>query len=1642
LIARIIRWSLVTIAVIVVGGVALLHTSFVRTRALDSIEASLRESMRGDVTVGSMEGILLHRVTLRDVRIEDEDGRPVVEVEAVQLVPDVRSLLFDRVIHLKSALLVAPRIHLTTDKTGKLNLSELFIAKTTGPKKKKTGFTSIPIDLENVRIRDGFVSYAPYGSQEQSASGIDLTMSATVRADRIDAALLELGMDPSVYASRIALSGRATVDGKSVSLHNVAFSDRLGSSGSVASATHEYGTGRTRGDYEVHLDPRSLRAATGQKALRGTVELAGAIVHASRDARWEISGRGRLNESAVAIEARASPNFDKVGIDAEVTGKIDPAELWEGAPKGPLEGRISAAFDDVDPVRATGRAKIELSGKITPAQGEAIDVRRFVLTADAKRGKWKARTKASARGISLDADFAGDAAAFTAHANASASNLRSGAFFLGRGRASLRLAGSFEQPHGAVEVTLAKMSSGTLRLGDARVKLWGPKQQPWHLEIVTDGAEHVPHAELAAHGHLDPKRVRLTIDRLRIDALEREWRSRSTAIFEANAGEEGWRIAIEDLALGSPAGSLALSARADLGQARLESAELAIEKLDLSRVRALIRETETGPMRTAEITSLRNPKRSSSSLRPSERCAQANVASAVSEGTVSLILLVAGRRAHVEASVDGPRIGHIDVAGDAKLPVRSLEMARYQKLGAQALDGARAKLADLDPDALASALGFESPVHGRVDGTIEVAKAARDLSAHLAVTNGRVEGLEEIAFTATIDKRMKGALESKLLGTMKGRRVLDADLTAAIPIERVHREGVAAIWKTDATVLALLDHLPLSALGVEPMKTGARGIGPKRPPAPKAEVADRRHTRRSLVEPRGSDVELAERESNVPLAERRSDVPLAERRSDRANPERPQIVEREQEVPAVEPSARPQTVTGTLKLTKRGDALDLDVEADVDRLQWNRRWPELDVKLDARLHQRALLATATIDGDEAGAMAVTARALAPEEPWLFAAWQKVGLDALKSAEIRVKNADLAAWGGVLEMKPLAGQLDARVDLARGGRRIEGTIALHRVLLPQWTTPLDAQADLRSTARRTEANVELFSADDRFLTFEASVPRDAVQLAQTSTAAIAKLPLEGRLRAEKFPMVLISQLVRAGNDASGSISIDGRLSGSFADPLFDVTLSSRDARIRTADFSKIEGRTELTRSRLVSKMRMEQKDGGELDIDAKLGLVRDAAIDGHVRAKSFDLGFLSLIAPTTKGTLGGVAGTLDSDLVLSGSRREPHFEGEAKIHGLRAVMTYPIPPVEKTDVELRFAGDEVNFGIDGHSGKGTFQLNGQGVLPTLNKPRMSGALKMDDLSIAAGPRLIETDVEAEWNIKTLDTTIEANVVITDGDAKLESGAEERLPIKGFGDVVLVEELGVREDREQVEVHQTAPLQNLRLTVRTDGTIPLHSEEIDASVDVDLVVETTRAGPIARGSINVENGTVVLFGDRRWSIERAEILFPGLAKEEPRIGIRLFHDFSEVVVYVDVLGVPSEPELRLTSDPGVYSREQLLGFVLGGDPNAAPSDAKLSDRASGFAAGFVVGQIQAKLKDKIPIDTLKVDIEDGARASAVTVGKWITERVFLAYNYRIEADEDENASEGIMRIIFGHGWVMEAAYGDRGNGAADLLWIARF
>jgi autotransporter translocation and assembly factor TamB len=148
--------------------------------------------------------------------------------------------------------------------------------------------------------------------------------------------------------------------------------------------------------------------------------------------------------------------------------------------------------------------------------------------------------------------------------------------------------------------------------------------------------------------------------------------------------------------------------------------------------------------------------------------------------------------------------------------------------------------------------------------------------------------------------------------------------------------------------------------------------------------------------------------------------------------------------------------------------------------------------------------------------------------------------------------------------------------------------------------------------------------------------------------------------------------------------------------------------------------------------------------------------------------------------------------------------------------------------------------------------------------------------------------------------------------------------------------------------------------------------------------------------------------------------------------------------EVRGRASKPELVLASDPGTYSQDQLLGFLLGGEPGGGPQNGSMSDRATSAGASYVANKIGGYVRDALPIDidVLRYEASTASSSAAITVGTWVTHTLFLAYRRHLEARPDENTGEGELEYWLSRRVVLEAVAGDRGYHGLDLLWRRRY
>jgi len=310
----------------------------------------LRRAVRGSVRVGEVAGSLWRTVELRDVQLDDGDGRLVIAASRVRVTYGLLDALRGR-IALRSVWLSRPVVRLAQDSAGVWNVVRLF--RPDRPDTAPPGRRPL-VDARDVRVTDGTLVVRPFGRSARPLriTGLDLDLRR-LRASHPESTAviaevrhLSLRMDEPALRVRRAW-GHVVVDADSV----VAALDALELPGSVLSVRGVVRTGSPRTAFEFSANAQRLRfedvawlspalpsEGGGSLQLHGAQRADGSSDWTVRDADlW--SGESRLAGS-LALELGGREGARIAGMDL-VAERLDLALLAPLLGPLPLRGRVT-----------------------------------------------------------------------------------------------------------------------------------------------------------------------------------------------------------------------------------------------------------------------------------------------------------------------------------------------------------------------------------------------------------------------------------------------------------------------------------------------------------------------------------------------------------------------------------------------------------------------------------------------------------------------------------------------------------------------------------------------------------------------------------------------------------------------------------------------------------------------------------------------------------------------------------------------------------------------------------------------------------------------------------------------------------------------------------------------------------------------------------------------------------------------------------------------------------------------------------------------------------------------------------------------------------------------------------------------------
>lgn len=682
-----------------------------------------------------------------------------------------------------------------------------------------------------------------------------------------------------------------------------------------------------------------------------------------------------------------------------------------------------------------------------------------------------------------------------------------------------------------------------------------------------------------------------------------------------------------------------------------------------------------------------------------------------------------------------------------------------------------------------------------------------------------------------------------------------------------------------------------------------------------------------------------------------------------------------------------------------------------------------------------------ISGGLAGVkpVAITANVGVPTALFSPDAWVALGYGALRSAEIRSEDipfdrALLARFG---QDQDVSGKASVVATIGPAATTANVTLDVVDLRTPKLRVPvsLHLAGSLDPNGVKSDAHVQIAKLG-LDLTASAPITRDTLlegdPLAKPLVAKITVPKLAAR-----DALALAERRDVIGGDVGGTIDVGGKV----GDPTFHAAFAAHDLTLTPAVSSKKPPKLE--------KLEIDARwanGHGEVDLTGTESGGKILKISGRgepgsrssvyasIEAAGFDITPVVAFAP---GAFGAARGTLDAALSIRGlDPQTGDVRGMLRISEGRLPLAPTIGTLRKADINITIAKQDVKATLSGRIGAGsiTGKLTSKlrGGVPSV----ADFTLELRKLSpIGALQPVIDGDVIGHFDVE--GEIVKGKIAIRKG--KVFVPPETGNDLLGAGtptDMLFVGE------------------QPIVKTTRRQATKPWLFADIDigpTSVYVDdpnFLFDGTASGQLQliigdgltlSGAISTERGAVDVLG-RRYQLDRAIVDFDGTL--DPRLDVRLVHDFKDLTLTVDVIGRASNPIPRLSGDPAKYTQGQLFAFLAGAEPGG-DSGSEAGQAVVGGSLTLFTSRIGRRINKYLPVklDTLNYEAGTATSSGAVRAGVRLSEKSHILWRQRLEARPDENPGEAVLEYVFRPWALIETTAGERAGGA-DLLLRKRW
>lgn len=739
-------------------------------------------------------------------------------------------------------------------------------------------------------------------------------------------------------------------------------------------------------------------------------------------------------------------------------------------------------------------------------------------------------------------------------------------------------------------------------------------------------------------------------------------------------------------------------------------------------------------------------------------------------------------------------------------------------------------------------------------------------------------------------------------------------------------------------------------------------------------------------------------------------------------------------------------LTGNALIEKKG----VDIEAHIDMYADDARGVPNAPLADGRVHvdlvDRRLDARLWLEGE--GSLRVDAHAVVqtPADVMDAEAWKAIDFDRIQSVTASVSHAKLGVLGAMSGTELPSAELEAAVRFGPGLSKPSVYAGVRDVRLSPLLTPVGAVVTIRERGRKTHVELGAFANERPLLDAIVDVPKTVRQLAETNPKRIGRLPLNGRVRSPPFAIENLFAKRTVAERFAGTLDLLVNVAGVVDEPKVDAKIAVNGLKIGEDAFERFQIDAKVDGKDVTAKVAAEQTAGGKLSVDADVGKELEVA----VAAEQFGIDFVAELLRATSGSaLGLSSGKLDAKIDVTGEAASPKAVGTLLMSARRIVAAPGVPALDDAKIDVVLDGGDVEAKVRGEVGDGPVRVDTKATVFPAEALAFSTSIETERIRVTAGTTAAVVSMSIQIDGKRRGNKLEVDVVSDGGTVLLpgDPGGGDLHPIGGMEDVVFVDPAGRVAARRKAKAPPPPDALQTIVRVRTKDALKIEGDQVRTAVEVALDGRTMPEGFALDGTVQLPRGQLKLIS-HEYEIERAKVVFDGHIPIVPRVDVALTKDFGDTRFNVLVSGTAKDPDLRFTADPPIYTQGELMQIFLGGEPGVESSGEAPGSTALGAAAGILLGPVTQALRQSLPIDTIDFSTASSGEggndvSAALTLGKWITDELFVATKYTFETSGESGSSiEGLLRYRFSGTWVGEVHYFHNYGGSAEVLWVKRF